>query len=100
MIVPRDFLAFDTPGPDMELHCTWPEAGWSLPPLDNVTNGLALARQAATSLFLARKLKCSVKAFLPCLVLLSPGYQSCREAVAAYYNCPEAPLEAQVLVPS
>ncbi|KFP48955.1 Tyrosine aminotransferase, partial [Cathartes aura] len=28
----------------------------------------------------------------------SPGYQSCREAVAAYYNCPEAPLEAQDVI--
>lgn len=30
----------------------------------------------------------------------SSGYQSCREAVAAYYNCPEAPLKAQVLMHS
>ncbi|XP_009685270.1 tyrosine aminotransferase isoform X1 [Struthio camelus] len=28
----------------------------------------------------------------------SVGYQSCREAVAAYYNCPEAPLEAQDVI--
>lgn len=42
----------------------------------------------------------SVKISLPCLTPLSSGYQSCREAVAAYYNCPEAPLKAQVLVPS
>lgn len=42
----------------------------------------------------------SIKTSLPCLTPLSSGYQSCREAVAAYYNCPEAPLKAQVLVPS
>ncbi|XP_021264684.1 tyrosine aminotransferase isoform X3 [Numida meleagris] len=28
----------------------------------------------------------------------SVGYQSCREAVAAYYSCPEAPLEAQDVI--
>ncbi|PKU35302.1 tyrosine aminotransferase [Limosa lapponica baueri] len=28
----------------------------------------------------------------------SVGYQSCREAVAAYYNCPEAPLTAQDVI--
>ncbi|XP_076204955.1 tyrosine aminotransferase isoform X2 [Aptenodytes patagonicus] len=28
----------------------------------------------------------------------SVGYQSCREAVATYYNCPEAPLEAQDVI--
>ncbi|XP_014116025.1 PREDICTED: tyrosine aminotransferase isoform X2 [Pseudopodoces humilis] len=28
----------------------------------------------------------------------SVGYQSCREAVAAYYNCPEAPLKAQDVI--
>uniref|UniRef100_A0A8D0GDV6 Tyrosine aminotransferase n=1 Tax=Sphenodon punctatus TaxID=8508 RepID=A0A8D0GDV6_SPHPU len=28
----------------------------------------------------------------------SVGYQSCREAVAAYYSCPEAPLETQDVI--
>ncbi|NXU88080.1 ATTY aminotransferase, partial [Xiphorhynchus elegans] len=28
----------------------------------------------------------------------SVGYQSCREAVAAYYNCPGAPLQAQDVI--
>ncbi|KAM8985610.1 tyrosine aminotransferase [Guaruba guarouba] len=28
----------------------------------------------------------------------SVGYQSCREAVAAFYTCPEAPLEAQDVI--
>lgn len=47
---------------------------------------------------LVTRRKESVKTTLPCLTPLSSGYQSCREAVAAYYNCPEAPLKAQVLV--
>lgn len=49
---------------------------------------------------LVTRKKESVKTSFPCLTDLSSGYQSCREAVAAYYNCPEAPLKAQVLVPS
>lgn len=93
--------ALGLPGPAYSLHGAWPEAGQSLPPWDSVTNKWASASwAAAVSLVLARKRKQSVKTSLPCLALLSPGYQSCREAVAAYYNCPEAPLEDQVLMPS
>lgn len=67
----------------------------------SLTNGLTQAGQAPVNLVLAKKKKkSSVKTCLSCVVLLSTGYQSCREAVAAYYNCPEAPLEAQVLVSS
>lgn len=96
---PGSVPALGLPGPASGLHGAWPEAGQSLPPWDSVTNKWASPGwAAAVSLVLARRRKWSVKTSLPCLAPLSPGYQSCREAVAAYYNCPEAPLEAQVLV--
>lgn len=89
--------ALGLPGPALDMHRTWPEAGQ--PPWDRVTDKQAFPGcVAAVSLVLPRKKKQSVKTSLACLAPLSPGYQSCREAVAAYYSCPEAPLEAQVLV--
>lgn len=63
--------------------------GQSLPPWDSVTNEDV---SPAVSLALAIERRWFVKSLAP----LSPGYQSCREAVAAFYTCPEAPLEAQV----
>uniref|UniRef100_A0A8D2M6P5 Tyrosine aminotransferase n=1 Tax=Zonotrichia albicollis TaxID=44394 RepID=A0A8D2M6P5_ZONAL len=53
---------------------------------------------AAVSLVLVTRRKESVRTSFPCLTRLSSGYHSCREAVAAYYNCPEAPLKAQDVI--
>lgn len=92
---PGPVPALGLPGPASGTHGAWPEA--EQPSGDCVTDKWASpVWVAAVSLVLPRKKKQSVAR----LASLSPGYQSCREAVAAHYSCPEAPLEAQVLVPS